>query len=230
MEEIEHTMPIEQLLEKLGVLKVTSGIPDQVLMQRLSKDGYNLLPKEKLKASAIVIFQENLTFFIYCCILISILSALLEIGPSSSLSHLTIISFTFVAHMINIFTSEKLKIPEISSITAVIRNGKSNLVDSKYLVRGDIVEIEQGMIAPADIRLIKSANLTVNGSFLFGKEGIHMGDAAGGGNYLESTNMIFQGSTIETGKGIGITLQTGPRTILSMNVSRSSNLSNFELK
>ena len=230
MEEIEHTMPIEQLLEKLGVSKVTAGISDQILMQRLEQDGYNLLPKEKLRATALVVFQENLTFFLYCCIFTSILSTLLEIGPSSSLSHITIIAFTFVGHMISMFTSEKLKIPEVGSLIAVIRNGKSNILDSKFLVRGDIIEIEQTMIAPADIRLIKASNLTVNGSILLGKEGIHMGDTIGGGDYLESTNMIFQGSTIETGKGIGIVLQTGPRTILAKNLNRVSTLSSFELK
>ena len=63
MEEFEHTMPIEQLIEKLGVPKVTAGISDFILMQRLASDGYNILPKEKLKASALVMFQENLYIF-----------------------------------------------------------------------------------------------------------------------------------------------------------------------
>ena len=57
-----------------------------------------------------------------------------------------------------------------------------------------------------------------------------MGDAVEGGDYLDSTNMIFQGSTMETGKGIGIVLQTGPRTVLARSLSRTSNLRSFEFK
>jgi magnesium-transporting ATPase (P-type) len=97
----------------------------------------------------------------------------------------------------------------------VIRNGKSNIIDSRFLVRGDIVEIEQSMVVPADIRLIKASNLLVNGSLLLGKDGIRMGDSVGGGPYLRSSNMVFQGFTVETGKGIGVVLQTGPRTVLA---------------
>lgn len=230
MEEIEHTLPIEQLLESLGVGKITIGLTDAVLMNRLEKDGYNLPTKENLKASVYVILHENLTFILYCFIMTSVLIELNDKGPSCSLSHMTIMVFTFIAHLITIFTAENPKSPKIGTLTAVIRNGKSNIVDSKFLVRGDIVEIEQSMVAPADIRIIKASNLLVNGSLLLGKDGIHMADAVGGGEYLYSSNMIFQGFTIETGKGIGVVLKTGPRTVLSNSFIRSSSLSNFELK
>ena len=86
------------------------------------------------------------------------------------------------------------------------------------------------MVVPADIRLIRASNLLVNGSILLGKQGIRMGDAVGGGEYLMSTNMVFQGFTIETGKAIGVVLKTGPRTILSQSINRTSNLSSFEFK
>lgn len=230
MEEIEHTMPIEQLLEKLNVPKVTFGISDHILMTRLAEDGFNLRAKKKLQASFLVLLHENLGFILYCSIMTSLLVCMTEKGPSNSLSNLAVIMFTFAAHIISIFTTEKLKIPDWGTLIAVIRNGKSNIVDSKYLVRGDIVELEQSMIVPADIRLIKATNLLVNGSILLGKEGIRMGDAVGGGEYLLSTNMVFQGFSIETGKAIGVVLQTGPRTILSINTNRVSNLSDFEFK
>ncbi|OMJ90034.1 hypothetical protein SteCoe_7716 [Stentor coeruleus] len=230
MEEIEHTLPIEQLLETLGVGKITTGLTDAVLMNRLEKDGYNLPAKDNLKASVLVILHENLTFILYCFIMTSVLIELSDKGPSCSLSHMTIMLFTFIAHLITIFTTENPKNPKIGTLTAVIRNGKSNIVDSKFLVRGDIVEIEQSMVAPADIRIIKASNLLVNGSLLLGKDGIRMADAVGGGDYLLSSNMIFQGFTIETGKGIGVVLKTGPRTMLSNSFIRSSALSNFEFK
>jgi Cation transporter/ATPase, N-terminus. len=97
MEEIEHTLPIEQLLERLGVEKVTFGISDHILMQRLASDGYNLPAKEKLRASVLIVLHENLMFILYCMIFTSVLIAIVDFGPSCSLSHILIICFTFVA-------------------------------------------------------------------------------------------------------------------------------------
>jgi Ca2+-transporting ATPase len=37
----------------------------------------------------------------------------------------------------------------------VLRNGKWGLIDSKYLVKGDIVELRTGDKVPADIRVIQ---------------------------------------------------------------------------
>lgn len=229
MVEIEHTMPIEQLLEKLGITKVTSGISDPQLIERLSQNGYNILPKSKLSSTVYLVLQENLHFICYCVILTSLLIALTDKGPSVSLTHLSIIAFTFISHMFNIFSVEKPKIPKFGTLIAVIRNGKSNIIDSKYLVRGDIVEIEQSMISPADIRLIKVNNMLINGSILLGKEGIRMASAAGNGNLLTSPNMVLQGFTVETGKGIGVVLNTGKNTVLANSQVVSVTITGFEI-
>jgi magnesium-transporting ATPase (P-type) len=81
---------------------------------------------------------------------------------------------------------------------------------------------------PADIRLIKANNLLVNGSLLLGKEGIWI--SVGGGPYLRSSNMVFQGFTVETGKGIGVVLQTGPRTVLARSANQATTLTAFEAR
>jgi magnesium-transporting ATPase (P-type) len=44
--------------------------------------------------------------------------------------------------MFDLFLAEKPKLPKFGSLIAVIRNGKYNIIDSKFLVRGDIVEID----------------------------------------------------------------------------------------
>lgn len=229
MEQFEHTMPIEQLLEKLGVPKVTSGISDLQLIERLSRDGYNILPKTKLSSTIFLTLQENLHFLLYCIILTSLLIALTEKGPSVSLAHLSIIAFTFICYMFNLFSIEKPKIPKFGTLIAVIRNGKSNIIDSKFLVKGDIVEIEQSMVSPADIRLIKVNNMLINGSVLLGKEGIRMANAAGTGDIMTSPNMVLQGFTVETGKGIGVVLNTGKNTVLANCKIESVTITGFEI-
>ena len=229
MEEFEHTMPIEQLLEKLEVPNIKSGITDQQLISRLSQSGYNIPTKTSNLRIFLLTLQENLHFLLYIGILTVLLTVLVEKGPSVSLSHIFLIAFTFVGHMIDLFMVEKPKVPKFGTLIAVIRNGKSNIVDSKYLVRGDIVELEQSMIAPADIRLIKVNNMLVNGSSLLQKEGIRMASAAGSGDYFHSPNMIFQGFKVETGKGIGIVLNTGSKTVLAQSTIQTQGQSRSEI-
>jgi magnesium-transporting ATPase (P-type) len=40
--------------------------------------------------------------------------------------------------------------------------------------------------------------------------------------------MAFQGFTVETGKGIGVVMQTGPRTVLAKSAIQATTLTAFE--
>ena len=51
----------------------------------------------------------------------------------------------------------------------VIRDGKEQEIDSRYLVPGDIVYLEEGSIIPADGELISGMNLQVNEAILTGE-------------------------------------------------------------
>lgn len=51
----------------------------------------------------------------------------------------------------------------------VIRNGKEEEIDSRHLVPGDIVYLEEGTIIPADGELIAGINLQVNEAILTGE-------------------------------------------------------------
>ncbi|MFR6641805.1 MAG: hypothetical protein ACLUSP_11280 [Christensenellales bacterium] len=48
----------------------------------------------------------------------------------------------------------------------VIRDGKTDIIPSSELVRGDVISVEAGDFIPADARLVEAANLQADESAL----------------------------------------------------------------
>ncbi len=76
----------------------------------------------------------------------------------------------------------------------VLRAGKVTAVDSSQLVPGDIVNLSEGEKVPADIRLIKTANLRVDEAQLTGESvpiSKNIEALDGKKEIYEQTNMLF---------------------------------------
>lgn len=102
-----------------------------------------------------------------------------------------------------------------SPVCKIIRGGQQEELDATELVPGDIVCLEAGDRIPADIRLISSWNMSVNEATLTGEslpieksESSVPEDCA----LSERSNMLFMGTDVCGGKGIGIVVQTGMNT------------------
>lgn len=100
-------------------------------------------------------------------------------------------------------------------IAHVRREGKRFEIDSVELVPGDIVYLQAGMQVPADVRLCKVKNLSINESPLTGewvavKKDVDIVDV--GTPLTERTNMAWMGTLVATGSGLGIVVATGKNT------------------
>ncbi len=98
------------------------------------------------------------------------------------------------------------------------RNGKVSIIDASELVPGDIVIIEAGDGIPADIRIIEDLNLTVNEEPLTG-ESVPMKKESAPLTHIatelyEAKNIGFSGTTVVSGRGLGIVFATGMRTMI----------------
>lgn len=94
----------------------------------------------------------------------------------------------------------------------VIREGKEKTILAEDLVQGDIILLERGMIAPADIRVIESKSLSADESILTGEpiqKPKHPNSLKKQVPISEQDNMIFSGTSIIAGKGKGIVVETG---------------------
>ncbi|MGH4009999.1 MAG: cation-transporting P-type ATPase [Pseudonocardiaceae bacterium] len=99
----------------------------------------------------------------------------------------------------------------------VIRDGHERTVPSGELVPGDLVLLEAGDKVPADVRLVRSAELRVDESALTGesapvaKDEIVLPKAT---PVSDRRNMVYSGTLVTTGSGAGITVATGAETEL----------------
>ncbi len=110
---------------------------------------------------------------------------------------------------------EKLEKSQTHSAT-VIREGKRITILSDKLVPGDIVVLESGTYVPADIRLIKTKDLSVNEAALTG-EWVPVQKRKGEQkikvqSLSDRFNMAWMGTLVVAGYGKGIVVNTGNRT------------------
>ncbi len=102
--------------------------------------------------------------------------------------------------------------------TTVKRHGRLERIAASQIVPGDIVIIETGNIAPADMRLVESINVKVDESALTGesmpveKNNRTIHDI--GTDVADRTNTVHQGTVITAGRGSGLVITTGMATEL----------------
>ena len=106
----------------------------------------------------------------------------------------------------------------IRTVARTRRDGVVHHIDSRNLVPGDIVLLEAGDRVPADLRLLKSANLQVDEASLTG-ESLPVDKAArevlpDGTPLADRLNMLHAGSTVQRGRCEALVVATGRATEL----------------
>lgn len=98
----------------------------------------------------------------------------------------------------------------------VIRGGARRVVDIEEIVPGDIVHLESGAVAPADMRLASAQDLRIDESLLTGESkpaakdsALTLPEAAPAG---DRRNMALAGTMVVAGRGAGIVCATADNT------------------
>jgi P-type Mg2+ transporter len=98
----------------------------------------------------------------------------------------------------------------------VLRNARSIEIPAAALVPGDICILQTGDVVPADLRLLESAELTIDEATLTGEaypaeKVITPGKDGAGSTHL---NCAYTGTVVRGGRGVGIVVATGADTRL----------------
>lgn len=97
----------------------------------------------------------------------------------------------------------------VSKQVLVKRDGQTILVDESLIVPGDAVAIREGDVLVADMRLSNTDNLQMNESSLTG-ESVPVAKK----EFSGQESLVFAGSVVEKGEGLGIVYATGGATEL----------------
>lgn len=206
-----------------GTLKTlktqTSGLDTQEVSHRQTKYGPNILKSKPDKTLIEHFIHQFKSPIIYILLLAAFMAIIIgeytDAGFILSVLFLNAIIGTYQEY----FASKKAKLLEslIKTNVMVIRNNTPKEIDSKEIVPGDILMFEPGTKVAADIRLLESTNLLVDESLLTG-ESLNVtkdADFISKNEKLllpERKNMLFAGTYISSGRGMGVVTATANET------------------
>lgn len=206
--------------EVLEILKSSElGLDEKEVKLRQEKYGKNELPKGKTP-SLLKIFIEQLLDPIVLLLVVAMIFSILikENIDAIAIAFIILVDIilgTFQEWKANKNVEALTKLIEIR--TKIIRSGKEIEVYSSNLVPGDIVLLSSGDKISADLRLIEANNLTIDESVLTG-ESTSVTKTSSTINkdviLAERKNMAYAGTSVLSGRGIGIVTATGLNTEL----------------
>lgn len=104
----------------------------------------------------------------------------------------------------------------VTTMAAVIRDGKQQEIDMSQVVPGDILFLSAGDMVPADARVIVNKDLFVNQAVLTGEtmpvEKFQTPGRLSGDQIFAIPELVFQGTNVQSGSGNAVVFSTGNHT------------------
>ena len=196
---------------------INTGLSGSEVDKRILKYGLNILPSKKGK-SIFAIFFGGLLDPIVLLLFLTIIFSVIIGEYIDAIVVFFIIILDLILGTIEEYQASKNADSLRSLIkyeVKVIRNGQTSLIDSSYLVPGDIVLLESGDNITADMRIITCSNLQVSEAVLTGESvNIYKTHEALKENVplAERKNMLYAGCSVVTGRCCALVVQTGINT------------------
>ncbi len=210
-----HAKPLNEILKNTD--SGNEGISKEEAEKRLAKDGPNALKKKKRKSKFKIFMDQFRDFMVIILLVAAVISVFIDPIDAGAIMVIVILNAIFGYVQENkaeeaLEALKKMAAPSAS----VIRGGVVYNVPAEELVVGDLVMLEAGSKAPADIRLLDSFSLEVDESSLTGEsvavqkehDAILEKDSLLG----DRKNMCFSSCIVEAGRGKGYVVATGMDT------------------
>lgn len=193
------------------------GLSEEEAEKRLEKYGKNQLPVKKPPTIWKIILDQILNPLIYILIAAAAVSTFIGDLKDAFFIFLVIFINTAIGSYQEWKAEKSTEALQnlLKICVQVKRDGVKKSLDAVWLVPGDIVFLESGNKVPADIRILKATNLMADESLLTGEsvevtkmvdiieKDVPVGDRE---------NMIYAGTTITAGRGIGVVVETALNT------------------
>ena len=213
-----YAMAPDDVLAAIGA-DPAPGLTHEEAARRLTLHGPNAL-RQKQRASVLVLLIDQ---FRSPIVYLLVAAATLAIFFGETIEFFAIVAVLIINAAIG-FTTELQAVRSMEALreltgrsALVRRDGTIHTVPAEKLVPGDIAVIDAGDVIAADMRVISSANLSVDESALTG-ESLPVGktiEAVPEDTILaERTSMLFKGCAVTGGTGEAVITGTGMNTEL----------------
>ena len=216
----QHQIPLSELQQRLNC--ATGGLSSAEAQARLTQYGYNELHVRKETPEIVKFFRQLTNFFALLLIAGSALAFFADylqpdqgnfyIGVALLVVVLLNALFSYMQEHESdrIMQSFRNMLPHMINVQ---RDGKVSRIAAKLLVPGDVILIEEGDRIPADGRLIEVNQLKVDHSSLTGESEPQLRKLElTHDDLMESRNMVFSGTLVQSGNGKALVYGTGMET------------------
>lgn len=210
-----HALEEEQVLLKLQA--TLRGLSAEQVAERLREFGRNMLPERRPPTLVEIILHQLKSPLIYILLIAGALAIVMG-DVKDAVFILAVIVLNSTIGTLQEYRAEQSAhaLQKMLKVRAKVRrDGRQLEVDAEELVPGDVVLLESGDRVPADLRLVQVNNLSIDEAFLTGESiaafkklellerDVPVGDRR---------NMAYAGSTVVSGRGVGLVVATGRYT------------------
>jgi calcium-translocating P-type ATPase len=212
-----HTKTIEQTF---SILESThSGLTGEAVLERQDKYGLNILPSEPDMSLLEHFLQQFKSPIIYVLLIATVMALIIKEYTDAGFILLVLLLNAMIGTYQEYTASQKAKLLQnlIKTNVTVLRDSEIQEVDSRQIVAGDILIFEPGTKVGADVRITMANNFMVDESLLTGESIDVNKDAlfvSANEDLLipERKNMLFAGTYISSGRGVGVVTAIGKDT------------------
>jgi len=214
-EDVWHSLSIKETMHLLD--SNIDGLSKAEAKQRQDIYGLNTLPEDGGSHTWIIFLNQLKSPLVFVLILALVASLLLNhIIDAVIILIILGINTVFGWWQENKANQAMSRLKKIIVYHAkIIRSGDHLLLETKYLVPGDVVVLRAGDRVPADCRLIETENLQTSEAMLSGESlplDKQTQKLAIGSVLAERNNMVYMGTNIVRGHGLGMVCATGQDT------------------
>ncbi|MEW5496072.1 cation-transporting P-type ATPase [Enterobacter cloacae] len=214
---LAYQQTVEQVLAHTQ--SQATGLDRAEAQARLQKHGPNALPEKKGKPAWLRFLAHFNDVLIYVLLAAAVLTAIMGHWVDTLVILGVAVINALIGHIQESNAEKSLKSIRnmLSSEARVIRDGNHETIPTTEIVPGDIIVLRAGDRIPADMRLIEAHNLRVEEAILTGESTVvdkHTNPLNGELPLGDRTNLVFSGTTVSAGGGIGVVIATGQETEL----------------
>ncbi|MBI4304541.1 MAG: cation-transporting P-type ATPase [Chloroflexi bacterium] len=194
------------------------GLSQVEAASRLRESGYNELPEPRGRPAFLRV-ADQLTHLMAILLWLAGILAFVAGMPQLGWAIWAVIIINAVFSFWQEYRAERtlaqLK-KRMPARTKVYRDNQLKVIPARELVPGDIIQVEEGDLIPADCRLIETHQFHVDVSVLTGESTPVLRHpnpvtfVAPG--LVEAENLIFAGTAVTSGRGIAVVYATGPQS------------------
>jgi Ca2+-transporting ATPase len=213
-----YQLEVNQIFAELNASE--HGLTEAEARERLERFGPNRLAEgEKISRLKILLHQFK-SPLIYILLIAGVVTAFLEEYKDTGVIMAILLINAIVGYIQELKAEKNVRALKnmVVARARVLRDGKEMEINGEEVVPGDIVLLTSGVRVPADLRLLKTIELRADESMLTGESvPAEKASATIADDNLtpgDQRNIAFMGTVVVNGRGKGVVVATGYRTVL----------------